>query len=303
MTFDGEGSVFVSYQAATFLGAEKPDLTNPAFGPDRIPAWRSNNGVFVVRSDDGGASWLTPVAVASHMADAATEVIYDLNPEIAIDTIKTLPNGEPNPLYGNIYAIWTRVYPPGQFPNSPNAPGGTEARLGVSRDGGRTWDTQPDDEITKVALDVFVFDAGAGTNPGEGFVDFPHLAIGLEGELYISLWAGQNFGINVTRDGGNTFHPSSFASGNQIVFGTSFTTTTNQALPGNGFRTAEKRAIAADQTRLGTLYAVEPISVFDANGALVDPADIYFGRSNDFAQVLDYVVLRGASSRCERPGL
>jgi hypothetical protein len=50
-------------------------LTNPIFGPERTLGFRANNGIFVVRSDDGGASWNAPVAVASHLFDGENEVV------------------------------------------------------------------------------------------------------------------------------------------------------------------------------------------------------------------------------------
>jgi len=51
--FDAQGRVFVTFMAATFLG-EPSNLTSPEWWA-RGPGLQANNGVFVARSDDGGA--------------------------------------------------------------------------------------------------------------------------------------------------------------------------------------------------------------------------------------------------------
>src|SRR5438034_1227465 len=60
--FDDQGHLFVSYMAATFLGA-KPPLTDPDAGAGTRLGFQANNGVFVARSDNGGLTWDVPVAV------------------------------------------------------------------------------------------------------------------------------------------------------------------------------------------------------------------------------------------------
>src|SRR5207253_817387 len=85
LRFDDQGHVFVSYEAATFLGPQPP-LTNPTTRDPvtdlrtRTFGFQANNGIFVVRSDDGGLSWGTPVAVASHTY-TTTEVPFEIFPE------------------------------------------------------------------------------------------------------------------------------------------------------------------------------------------------------------------------------
>src|SRR5262249_40550787 len=110
--FDDEGRLFVSFMAATFPGA-KPPPTHPDFHTPPALGLHSNNGIFVVQSDDGGWTWQPPVAVAAHRFDDQ-EVPFDVIPELAVDTFPTLPDGQPNPNRGNLYAAWTRNYPAGQ---------------------------------------------------------------------------------------------------------------------------------------------------------------------------------------------
>ena len=115
--FDDQGHVFTSFMAVTFLGPKAP-LTNPNFDARGVPGTQSNNGIFVARSDDGGLNWHQPVAIVSHVYDGQNRVFFEVIPDLAIDTFRTLPNGQPNPNYGNQYVVWTRVYPPGQYPEA-----------------------------------------------------------------------------------------------------------------------------------------------------------------------------------------
>ena len=73
---------------------------------------------------------------------AAPQVPFEVDPDFAVDTYKTLPNGQPNPHYGDLYVAWVRVYPAGQFPGDPSSTDGTDIMFAVSTDGGQTWATQ-----------------------------------------------------------------------------------------------------------------------------------------------------------------
>ena len=82
----------------------------------------ANNGVFVVQGTDdavGNVTWNAPTAVASHLYDGRKEVLFEIIPDLAVDTSRRLPDGRPNPNFGNLYAVWTRLYPAGlPFPNA-----------------------------------------------------------------------------------------------------------------------------------------------------------------------------------------
>src|SRR5262249_19243 len=131
---DGDGRVFVSYMAATFLG-EQPGLTNPASGPPRVPGFSSNNGIFVSRSDDGLTNWQTG-GVASRGYNGKDSVPFEIIPSLAIDTYATLPSGQANPRYGSLYVTWARYYPGGLFPDEPDAQGGSDTMIATSTNHG-----------------------------------------------------------------------------------------------------------------------------------------------------------------------
>jgi len=126
--FDAQGHVFVVVEAATFLGAQ-PGLTNPD-ASERPDGFQSNNGIFVARSNDGGLTWGTPVAVASNLYDGTDPVPLETFPDLAIDTFRLLPDGQPNPNYGNEYVTYTQLYPAGQFPGDSTSTGGRRDHAG-----------------------------------------------------------------------------------------------------------------------------------------------------------------------------
>ena len=150
--FDGQGNVFIAFMAVTYLGPSIPDQTYPS-SSERADGFQSTNGIFVSRSTDGGLTWGQPAAVVSHTftgtpgtsgttGPSGTQVPFDSGPSFSVDTFKTLPGGQPNPYYGDLYVAWTRVYPAGQFPGDPNSQDGSDVMFSVSTDGGKSWQTQ-----------------------------------------------------------------------------------------------------------------------------------------------------------------
>jgi hypothetical protein len=301
--FDDRGNVFVSFMAATFLGEDengndlKSPLTNANFG-DRWMGLQSNNGIFVARSDDGGLAWQEPVAVVAHLYDGQDPVFFEVLPDLAIDTFVTLPNGGPNPNYANLYVVWTRLYPPGQQPGYPQSQGGGDVMISVSRDGGQSWHTQlcprevwqdtngdnvrQDDEVVKfLGTPIVYLSENGSAPPGMAFVDQPHLAIGPEADIYVSEYGGSYFVVHHSADAGATFDNPDLVSEDRIAFGWNQMEVEVSGLPHNGFRTPAVRAIVADPTRPGYVYAVEANKVRDVSGGLIDGADVYFARSTD----------------------
>ena len=303
--FDDQGNVFVSFMAATFLG-EKPPLTNPNFwnpergASDRDLGMQANNGVFVARSDDGGLAWNQPVAVVSHLYEG-DDVFFEVIPDLGIDTFPVLPDGQPNPNYGNLYVTWTRLYPAGQMPGAPENTGGGDLMIAVSRDGGLSWETQlqekefwndanrdeirQDEEVTAALISVldFLFREFKGANPGLSFLDQARVTVGREGDIYVSAFAGNRFSVHHSTDGGASFAGPDFEDDRRLIFGDPVLVNPD-GLPNNRFRTHTVRAIAADPTRPGHVYAVEPIDIADALGDQIDGADVFFGRSIDFGE-------------------
>ena len=296
--FDGQGNVFVEFMAATFLGPAKPDLTFPA-STQRIDGFESNNGIFVSRSSDGGLTWGQPVAVASHTfrgtpgtlgttGPAGTEVPFDIFPDFAVDTYKTLPSGQSNPLYGDLYVAWVRVYPAGQFPGDPNSTDGTDIMFSVSKDGGQTWTTQlqtqpapgePGNVQVSVIRDpVFgTDDTGAA---GQGFIYYPQISVGPEGDLYVSAYSGGYFAVFHSNDGGASFVAPNYNTG----LGTPFYALPTATLFGDAFRTLSVRDIVADPSHPGRVYVVEADSYNPLTGKASATPEVVFAYSNDYGQ-------------------
>jgi hypothetical protein len=286
--FDDQGRVFVSFMAVTFLGT-KPPLTNPDFlnpkrnASDREFGFQANNGIFVARSDDGGQSWNQPVPVVSHLYDGQTPVFFEDTPDLAIDTFRFLPNGQPNPRYGNLYVTWTRSYPPGRFPGQPEATGGADALLAVSRDGGQTWQ-DPGGTDFRMAVIQNRINSGLGHTPGIGNLNQSRLAIGPEGDIYASNYAGNDFAVYHSTDGGATFVGPDHFEDRYLAFGTGFVSISATTFPNNHFRTNLARAIA-DPTRPGHVYAAEASIVIDpVQSRVVDQMDIFFARSTNYGE-------------------
>lgn len=286
VVFDGQGRIFVSFMAVTYL-ADHPPLTNPDFFA-RGAGNQSNNGIFVARSDDDGLTWNEPAAVVSHLHTGAG-VDFEVIPDLAIDTFPTLPDGEPNPHYGNLYAVWTRLYAPGNFPGEPDASGGGDIMIAVSEDGGATWQERfQEEDGVRYSVFEFPLNFGLGVPPGLTVVDQAHVAVGPEGDVYVSSTWGGRFAVHHSTDAGRTFVPPDEDPESGLAFG-DFANLIPQAdgLPNNRFRTFPSRAIAANPLLPGQSYAAEAIQNQDPQGNLVDGADVFFARSGDFGQNWD----------------
>ena len=286
--FDGQGRVFVSFQAATFLGPPAPLTSLIGGGAKGRPlGFQSNNGIFVARSDDGGLTWNQPVAVTSTLYDGVHRVPFELNPDLAVDTFRNLPDGRPNPTYGNLYEVWARFYPPGLFPGQPAATGGSDVYLAVSRDGGQTWKLQLQKTPVPGLLVSVIEKGGDSPNsgavpPGFGFVTFPHPTVGPDGDVYVGLFEGGKFAVQHSTDAGASFAGPDFNSDQRFAFTLDAAVINNAGLPTNRFRTIVVRQIAADPVRPGHVYAVETIRITDPSGNVIDAADVFFARSTDY---------------------
>jgi len=290
LRFDDKGHVFVSYEAATFLGPQPP-LTNPTTRDPvtdlrtRTFGFQANNGIFVARSDDGGLTWGAPAAVASNIY-TTSEVPFEIFPELNIDTYRTRPSGQANPYYGDVYVNWSRYYSAGQFPGEPTASGGSLIMLSISHDLGRTWQLQlTTNPANGASISVIMWpgDSGIGVPPGLGRMNNSHLAIGPEGDLYVNTLFYGSVAVSFSTDGGKSFATPDEGTLERIAFDSSIW---NSPLsdPPNSFRTLPQRAVAADPTRPGYVYVADMSSSFDAADGtkLVDPADVYFARSTDY---------------------
>ena len=256
----------------------------------RAVGFQSNNGIFVSRSDDGGQNWQIAGAVETNVYNDSTAehggmtpVPFDIIPDLAIDTFQYLPGGKTlNPNYGSLYEVWSHYYPAGQFPGEPNSTGGSQVMIAVSRDGGINWQTQLALRANTGLMETVIedsFDSGTGPGPGAGTANWPHLAVGPEGDVYVAFFNAGDFSVFHSDDGGKTFTAADPATGLGTPFGDAIPSPI--ALPTENFRVQSVRAIAADPTRPGSVYAAEGFDTKDAAGIPADPGDIFFSRSAD----------------------
>ena len=303
--FDEEGHLFVSFSAVTFLGPKAP-LSDPNGGdPNTGALYRtygltSTNGIFIARSDDGGATFSPAVAISSNVYDGKTKVPFDIKPDIAIDTFQTLPDGQANPHFGSIYAIWSRFYPAGEFPGESSSPGnngssgGSALQIAVSTDGGKSFSLRLPEPTKKhphpAPVSVIHDSYYTGIGPGEGLgaANWGHLAVGPEGDVYAAYYDFGAFEVVHSTDAAQSFtvadqnaHPPKLT-----VFDPS-NGTADTAAPDHLFRTQAVRNIVVDPNQPGTIYVAEGITGQDAQGTELDSGDIYFARSTDYGGTWD----------------
>ncbi len=310
--FDAQGKVYVSFMAATFPGApsninlrgaptsapelllgQKPSLTYPfdplggtAASDERYLGLLANNSILVARSSDGGDTWNAQdvSAVTANLWSGAGFVFYDTSPELAVDTFATLPNGQPNPNFGNLYVVWTRYYPPGQFPGQPAGTGGGEIYLAVSDDGGQTWQTRLRADGNTVLRDPTLLTANltGGTSVS---ID-PRIAIGPEGDLYVTHFAGGAFAVYHSTDAAASFVlPDRSILNLGLPFGSATTARPPRTLDNYNFRLFPVRQIVADPVRPGHVYALEMIRVVNQfSGVQIDAAELNFAFSDDYGR-------------------
>lgn len=314
--FDAQGRVYVTFMAAEFKGPAAPPLIYPHIFSQvvydevqgksvtvnsRALGLQSNNGIFVVRSEDGGTTWNAPVAVASQVYQGpgntvvtSEKVFYDTLPDIAIDTFAKLPNGSPNPNFGNIYATWTRFYPFGQFPGDSRANrAGADIMFAVSSNGGQTWTIRQGGNGASLVRDPFV-GGSTVTAEGGGFSTISHLAVGPEGDVYVSAFLAGFFGVFRTANAGASFTApdSIFISPtlHGLPFGGSTANQSNPTLFNNDFRTISSRAIVADPVRPGRVYAAESLPVLNSTRqGRIDAGQINFAWSDDYGLTWNHV--------------
>ncbi len=284
--FDSDGHVFVSFMAASFKGEKTPPILNPNSGDPRALGFEANNGIFVARSDDGGLTWLSPVAVASHDYDGITKVPFEVYPDMAVDNIRELPSGQANPNFGNLYVTWARYYPAHQFPGEPNAKGGSDVMIAVSEDSGLTWQLRTQSRAESGVIDSVlqtVGNTGSDQDAGRGYLNWPRVSVGAQGDVAVADFVGSWFFVNHSNDAGQTFFVPTQDKPVGLPFGPGAKLLT-AGLSNNSFRPVPTRGIVADPVRPGRLYVAEPLPILDSLGNPLDSADIYFARSEDFGR-------------------
>lgn len=305
--FASDGKVFVIFQATGLLGKDL-DIV-PTRGGNTFSLtpehFETNSGIFVSRSDDGGVSWNAATPLSGHVF-SGTQVPFDVQPEIAIDTFETRSDGSPNPFFGNIYASWVTFFPTGQFPLRPDFLGGGLALMVVSRDGGETWEQltrstffpfdlngngtfEPNEsfpvEVPALAEDIAFFaEAGAAST----FVAVPRISIGPDGDVYAANSGGGTYSFFHSPDGGKTVLLPNRETGTRTPFGRSFFARSGFPLVDTQPDPGIVRSIVADPNQSGAIYAVESLFIADSASGGLDLADIFVAKSVDHGANWDF---------------
>ena len=298
LAFDAQGNLYVSFMAATFLGAQ-PGLTNPASSSQRTLGFQSNNGIFVAKSSDDGATWGTPVPVDTNVytgtgAGSPTQdpnaVPFDAYPALAVDTSAT------SPTKGNVYVTWTRFYPgrfaapANQYPggNPATNAGGSDVMIAVSNTGGSSFTTEAPGGAS--ALRGPGIDAFGPSVSGNGGIKYSSVTVGAGGAVYVAADSAGAFVVFSSTNAGQSFLiPSTPYPGSpQDYIGNPFDYTQTGVLPDptlDNFSTFRTRAIAADPNTPGLLYAIAPSGLAQAEA---EPKNLTAANGIVFAVSTDY---------------
>ena len=205
-----------------------------------------------------------------------------MGPDFAIDTYKTLSNGQPNPYYDDLYASWVRLYPLGQYPGDPSSTDGSDIMFAVSGDGGKTWQTQlqsqpaygepgnvPASVIQEQLREYYGVPADQGP-AGAGYIFYPQVSIGPQGDIYVSAYDGGYFTVYHSFDDGASFTQPSFGTDLGVIPYQAGLIVPSAPLSAGGvgddaFRTLPVQDIVADPSHPGWVYiaAAQSYDPFD----------------------------------------
>jgi hypothetical protein len=238
LEFDTQGRVFYGHIA---------------IGAGASP-FQANNGVFVGRSTNGGATWGTTVAVATNAWPGFGLVNFEDKPYITVDQTS-------GAFQDRIYMTWTRFYS-GNHPDGGGTPlGGGDIMVSSSSNGGVTW-------TTPLRL-VVPLNGGTGS-VGTSFVQGSEPEVASNGDVFVTFWFGGRIEVWRSTNGG-----ASFSQMTQ-PFGTAFNVASVPTpMPGNDFRTNAFPNIETDPTRPAHVYVVAA----DDPSNVGNDVDIIFARS------------------------
>jgi hypothetical protein len=254
LAFDSQGRVYYAH-----LGISA--------GPD----FQQNSGVFVARSDDGGAHWNATVGVATNVSSGGSRVNFEDKEYIDAD------RNAASAFRDRVYMTWTRFYE-GNYPGTSTA-GGGDIMLSHSDDGGQTWSAP----IRLSATADLGGNTGTGT-AGQSFVQGSLPRVGPDGSVYVAFHFSGRTCVRRSTDGGATFGAISYPFGNSsdasALLDHDGNSNNGVQIPGWTFRVNDFPSMAIDPTRPGYVYVVaadDPTN--DTSG---DGGDIIFARSTNF---------------------
>ncbi|MFO0967581.1 MAG: FG-GAP-like repeat-containing protein [Gemmataceae bacterium] len=280
------GSGYTSAPTISFTGGGGSGATATATittASKRSLGSQANNGIFMVSSADG-VNWSAPTAISSQLYTGPSNTLttnlkvpFDTLPDFAVDTSS-----------GTLYATWTRFYPAGIWPGSATL-AGTDIMVAVSTDHGQTWSIRNNGFTAKgypitTLLDPFSGLRASTAGDGGGNSTLSHVAVGPQGDIYISMFAGGLVSVSHSTNGGQTFTVPDQNSIHGYPFGGSTSANTASAtMANNTFRTLAQRSIVADPAHPGRVYIVESMFVRNAaKTATIDTGEINFARSDDY---------------------
>jgi len=232
------------------------------------PSFRTNNGVYICTSMDGGKWWTDPYPIAEQLYNGFQRVDWeDAGFPCADQHIGS-------PYRDRVYYTWTRFYG-GYYPGTL-VEGGGDIMFSFSTDHGISWSipTRLTDPIHEPA------NHGSGDSVGRSYVVRPEISVATNGDLYISYHNAGRTNVSRSTDGGSTFTTPTYP------FGTTFEVSNVHSTSPFNFREYPSPNIETDPVRPGHVYVVstddqwQMISNPQSMGR--DVSDIIFSRSTDF---------------------
>ncbi len=258
------------------VGLSEGQAINPTGPADKFS---QVNGLFVYTSSDNGQTWSAPVQIDMTGVACGAAQCFDDQAYLTTDFRSTSRIGGSS-FANNLYAVWTRSYPDGEFPGNPASIGGGDIFIAQSTDFGATWSAPL--QLTGSAQQP----SNVPTNfTGTSTVQGPEAATGPNGDVYVAYQVGTRTAMQrLTHD---TLGNLQLSGGPTNPFGTGSVSSVGAVLPNESFRANAfaNIEIAPDPLVPGrTNVYVVATNDPDGVGIGTDGGDIRFARSIDGGQ-------------------
>jgi hypothetical protein len=256
LAFDLQDRVYCAFVA--FSGGPSP--------------FERNNGIFVARSDDGGANWFPSEPVASTHYLPGLLITREDQPAIAVDHY--LGGAQPD----RVYVTWTRYY--SDFYPGSGTQGGGDIMLSYSDDGGLTWSTPL--RLTDPGSEPNNFPVGVSV--GMSWVEGSDVAVAANGDVYVAYHVKGFTGVRRSSDGGQTFgsptYPFGQMPGTSEIYDHDGSVDGNQ-LPGVPTAVNAYPKITTHPVKVDAVYVVATDDPDDVTTPESDGADVILTYSFD----------------------